>query len=438
MFKKLIYNAKYSIIRPQAFGEFKRVMESQYWPKEKLAALQEERRRALVAYALDHSPFYRRHYAMVGFEAGDIGSDGWFERLPIVTKSDMREFVDEMGDPAFKRYIGFGRTGGSTGIPTRCGFDTRVPKEVYGWRMLSWFGVHPWDHHAYVWRQSRKTWWPKFKNAALWWPTIHLKADASQLTPEAKRDFLHKFNLLKPTLLEGYVGAITELAEFATQNGIEVHSPKMVWVTSAPLLPSYRRTIEETFHAPVCDQYGSCEVGWFAQQCEKCGGMHVNVEHVHLEFVDDACHQVPKGEYGRTLLTCLDDTVFPVIRYEIGDYGNWLDEDCTCGRTLPLMGPVKGRLTETFVLPSGKTLDGIYMTSLFDHDPEAVKAFRATQHKDLSITFEYVLGNEGVEAVERVHHAFEEHIKHEVPVRFVQVDEIPHDRGKLRFVVREK
>ncbi len=438
MVKKLIYNFKYSLVRPQAFAEFKRIMETQYWPLERLEALQEERRRNIVTHAFTHTAFYRKLYTDAGFELGDIGKDGWFEKLPTVTKSHMRDCFDDMCDPEQRKYLSYGRTGGSTGIPTKCGFDKRIPKEVFGWRMLSWFGVHPWDHHAYVWRQSRKTWWPKFKNAAIWWPTVHLKADASQLTLGDKLKFIERFNRLKPTLLEGYVGAITEISQLVLERGMKVHSPRMVWVTSAPLLPSYRKTIEAAFNAKVCDQYGSCEVGWFSQQCEECGGLHVNVEHVHLEFVDENNVAVPKGEYGRTLLTSLNDTAFPVIRYENGDYGNWLNEKCACGRSLPLMGQVKGRLTDTFILPSGKTLDGIYMTSLFDMDPDAVREFRATQHKDSSITFEYVLGTEGVEAVEKVHRAFEEHIKHEVPVRFVQVDEIPHDRGKLRFVVREK
>ena len=438
MLKRIAYLAKYGLVRPQTFKKFQEILRSQYWPVERMLDYQEEHRRQIVRHAFEHTEFYRRHYSEAGFELGDIGSDGWFERLPVLTKDHMRECFEEICDQGQKRYLGFGRTGGSTGVPTKCGFDLREPKEALGWRMLSWFDVNPWDHHAYMWRQSRKTWWQKFKNAAIWWPTVHLKADASQLTEADKRHFLREFNRLKPTLLQGYVGAVTELAEFVLANRIQVHSPKMVWATSAPLLPSYRQTIENAFHCKVCDQYGSCEVGWFAQQCEQCGGLHVNAEHVYLEFVDDDFKPVAKGEYGQTLLTSLTDTVFPVIRYVNGDYGNWLKESCPCGRTLPLMGPVKGRLTETFVLPSGKTLDGIYMTSLFDADPDAVKAFRATQHKDLSITFEYVLGSEGQAAVDKVHKAFEEHILHEVPVEFRRVDEIPHDRGKLRFVVRER
>lgn len=438
MLKKLIYNSKYALIRSQAFTEFKRIMESQYWPLERLHELQEERRRSIVRHAFEHTVFYRKHYTAAGFDLGDIGKDGWFENLPILTKEHMRNYFEELTDQSQKRFRSWGRTGGSTGVPTKCGFDKRIPKEVFGWRMLSWFGVHPWDHHAYVWRQSRTTFWPKFKNAAIWWPTVHLKADASRLTETDKLEFLRKFNRLKPTLLEGYVGAITELSQFVLEHNLKVHTPKLVWVTSAPLLPTYKQTIEKAFHAKVCDQYGSCEVGWFSQQCEHGKGLHVNVEHVHLEFVDGNCREVPKGEYGRILLTSLNDTVFPVIRYENGDTGKWLNETCPCGRTLPLMGQVKGRLTETFVLPSGMTLDGIYMTSIFDHDPEAVRAFRATQHRDGSITFEYVLGSEGIEPIENVKRKFEEHIHHEVPVEFKRVDEIPHDRGKLRFVVREK
>jgi len=221
--------------------------------------------------------------------------------------------------------------------------------------------------------------------------------------------------------------------------------PKVVWTTSAPLSPVQRKLIEEAFGAPVCDEYGSCECRWIACQCAECKGLHVNVEHVHIEFADDANQPVPKGEYGRTLLTNLEDEVFPLIRYENNDRGRWLSEPCSCGHTLPCIDSVKGRESESFVLPSGKTINGEYLTTIFDATPDIVRGFRVIQHKDASITIEYIpadevkVRGEGEQRnVLQVLNAFADRLGGEVPIEFKKVAEIPHDRGKLRFVVREK
>lgn len=136
------------------------------------------------------------------------------------------------------------------------------------------------------------------------------------------------------------------------------------------------------------------------------------------------------------MLTNLEDEAFPLIRYENNDRGRWLTEPCACGRTLPCIDSVKGREVESFVLPSGKVINGEYLTTIFDSVPDVATNFRVTQHKDLSITVEYVPGPaalpEGIPA------KFENSIGHEVAVVFKKVDLLSDDRGKLRYVVREK
>ena len=148
---------------------------------------------------------------------------------------------------------------------------------------------------------------------------------------------------------------------------------------------------------------------------------------------------VSTGEYGKTLLTNLEDMVFPMIRYENGDRGRWLNQTCSCGCALPLIDSVKGRESESFVLPSGKTINGEYLTTIFDGNPDIVRGFRVVQHKDLSITVEYIPAQEGIDFVlQKIEEGFLKQLNNEVRLNFVAKNEISHDRGKLRFVVREK
>ena len=155
MLEKILYTLKWRLMRSQSFAPFDRLIENE---KKNISALEAEReaaRQALVRTAFEVTPFYRRHYAAAGFTASDIGKLGWFENLPIVTKQDLRDHFDDFVSPTLRRFMKVSATGGSTGTPTKTGYDGRAAEEIYSWRLQDWFGVHPWDDHAYIWRDTR-------------------------------------------------------------------------------------------------------------------------------------------------------------------------------------------------------------------------------------------------------------------------------------------
>ena len=438
--KHLCYWLKWHLYRPQAFEAFNRLLASERSSESELYEAQDLALRRVVCNAMTRTRFYKRLYGDAGFELGDMGQIGWFQKLPIVTKNHLREFFDDFVAEGECGSLKISTTGGSTGTPTKTGYDRRVPEEIYAWRVQHWYGVKPWDHHAYVWRDTRPTKLARVKNALLWWPSRHLKLDATFMSEESIENFIRAYNRLKPTLLYGYVGAVTQLAQYVLDQSLDVHIPKMTWVTSAPLTSVQRELLIRAFKAPVCDQYGSCEVRGIAQQCPEGGGLHVNVEHVNLNFVDDTGMEVPRGEYGRTLVTNLEDYVFPLIRYENGDRGRWLKNSCCpCGRTLPMIDSVKGRVSESFRLPSGRVVNGEFLTTIFDDDTELVRSFRVIQNRNLAITVEVVPnGVDEIRRIEELVKRFSNRIGNEVPVTVRVVSVMEHDRGKIRFVVREK
>ena len=436
--KRLLFNLKWGLYKPAVFKAYQEALRMQYLPPEALAEIVEERKQAIVRHAMTNTQFYRKLYKEAGIELTDIGKEGWFERLPVLTKEHLRTNLEEITDQFQCQHRAFATTGGSTGIPTKTGYDRRYPTEAMRWRFQSWYDVNPWDDQAYVWRQTRSR-FGELMNSLLWWPTRHIKLDASFMTEKSILLFLSRYNRLRPSVLEGYVGAIVQLSQYVRDHNLNVHSPKCVWVTSAPISEVQKVIIKEVFDAPILNQYGSCEVSSIAQSCPCDHGLHVNVDRVNVEYVDGANKPVPTGEFGKTLLTNLVDTVFPLIRYENGDRGRLLPELCPCGRTLPLIDSVKGRESESFVLPSGKTINGEYLTTIFDAAPELVNGFRVIQHRDHSITVECIpSSDQDVPRIESVVNDFSAKIGGEVPVECRVVREIAHDRGKLRFVMREK
>jgi phenylacetate-coenzyme A ligase PaaK-like adenylate-forming protein len=84
--------------------------------------------------------------------------------------------------------------------------------------------------------------------------------------------------------------------------------------------------------------YGAVDTGLMGYQCEHATGgeHHVLGDHTYMEIVDPTTlAPVGPGEEGLILVTSLDRQLQPVIRYNIGDLGRWIDSPCPCGRTAP-------------------------------------------------------------------------------------------------------
>jgi phenylacetate-CoA ligase len=73
--------------------------------------------------------------------------------------------------------------------------------------------------------------------------------------------------------------------------------------------------------------------------------MHVNLDLVLVEVVDDNNTPCSSGEVGNIVITDFWNRSMPFIRYKLGDIGS-LESNCTCGRTFPMLGKVIGRANE--------------------------------------------------------------------------------------------
>lgn len=55
--------------------------------------------------------------------------------------------------------------------------------------------------------------------------------------------------------------------------------------------------------------------------------------------------------HGKMIMTDLWNYVMPLIRYENGDSGHWMEKHCACGRSMPLF-QVEGRINDFIITPT--------------------------------------------------------------------------------------
>ena len=436
--KKLIFTIK-QLPRIKSSRLLQSLRSAERKSADEIAGLNWERRCNLLKSAL-RTPFYRKRFAQIGLEPGDVKCEKDWERIPVLTRNDVQEHMPEMvADDIKLESLYAATTGGSTGQPLKRYRPRNVPYEAFTARMLGWWNVGMWENSCYIFRHGYRG-WRKTVNDLMWWPTRREFLNAANMSEAKCADFYSRICRIKPTLLVGYVGAVSNFAEYLVRSGLSLpFDLKAVWTTSAPLPEALRANLQDVFGCNVYSQYGCCETEHLAAECKCQRGMHIHADWRHLEIVDDAGGCLPVGESGRVLITDMLVTEVPLIRYALGDRGMLLKEKCSCGNHLPLMAPVSGRISEAFPMPDGSRVSGDFLTTIFDQYPDAIQGFRVHQAKDYSVTVEYIPRDEEVlrTALVAVRRSMEELTKSQVPIRFVPVESIPHDRGKTRYVTTE-
>ena len=437
-FKTAWFLFKYSLVKRNAIPYFREVLRNQYLSRDELEYLNWNRTKALLQYAYEKVPYYKKRFDAMGLHPNDIVDPNDYCQVPVLTRKDLQEhFEDLVSVDARRGSLRLVTTGGSTGEPVKVYHEKRVVRAAMGWRMLAWWGLSPGTNFASVYRDIRTTWRARLANSLMWWPTQNIQLNPAALEPEGMKKFIKQFNRARPKLLHGYVGAVDHLASFIDANSLSVLPPNAIWVTSSPLTTVQERRIERAFSAPVYDQYGCCEVYWLAAQCPVKKGLHMFHDVRRIEFLDERDIPCQPGKLGKVAITDLENYLFPIIRYLNGDMGRTLAGTCSCGVTLPLMDKVRGRVSDILKLPSGKCISGDYLTTIFDDTPDAVRQFQVYQQADYSIQI-LVVPNSNYPRLEDVLALIRNNMKREVdnqvPVEIQKTHEIPQRGGKLRFI----
>lgn len=117
-----------------------------------------------------------------------------------------------------------------------------------------------------------------------------------------------------------------------------------------------RKTIEERFECKAFGFYGQAEVLVSAVECPEGGHYHLTMLDGILEIMDRNGEPVESGEKGFVVATSLHNKAMPLIRYRLGDYTGYMEENCDCKIKLPCIYPVEAKNDDFVITPSGRTL----------------------------------------------------------------------------------
>jgi phenylacetate-CoA ligase len=152
------------------------------------------------------------------------------------------------------------------------------------------------------------------------------------------------------------------------------------------ITPRLRAELERFWEARVCMTYASTEAATvLGFECSARAGYHVNEFDFAVEIdTPDA------GGYGEVVVTTVNRSVMPLLRYRTGDVARWLEGACACGLPFRRLSAIRGRVDEQVSCAWGNVhpeffapllaevpgLDSDWQVALVERDLSPVVQFR--------------------------------------------------------------
>lgn len=414
---------------------------SQWLSLADMRTFQEMKLRQLMTHAYYHVPFYREMFDKHGLQPEDIRTIADLEKLPIIDKKVVTEnlHLGIMSNSHDKKKILKVTTSGSTGEPFTV-FAEKKQLEIR-WaatlRSTEWTGyrfgapqVRLWHKHLGMKKiEIMKEMIEAFFSKRKFIP-------AYEISEENIKHFLEDIMKYKPVLLDGYAESYNIIAQHLRHIKYEGHKPMGIMSSAQTLPAESRKRIEDAFGCKVYDKYGAREfAGGLAYQCPEQNGYHVVAECGIIEIVDANGKQVAPGETGAVVVTELNNYALPLIRYKLGDFAVAMDPNvtCKCGRGLPLMGNIDGRIQATILGTKKQIVPGSFFARLFANHDYAIRQFQVVQSEFGSITMNLVKAHRYEDRVlEGLLVEVRKHLGDDIKVDIRFVDVIPLGRTGKR------
>ena len=315
-------------------------------PLAQLKELQLKRLKKLVVNIYSNNKYYKKKLDEVGVKPGDIKTLHDIEKLPFLTKQDLRDYYPfglvctEMDD-----IVEVHASSGTTGKPV-VGPYTQNDVELWGEvmaRALYANGMRKNDRMQNSYGYGLFTGAHGFEKGAqkIGAMVITISSGNTQRQINVMKDF-------ESTVLACTPSYSLYMAEVAEEMGFD---PKKDFNLNLGTFGAeawseeMRNNVEKRWGIRAAEHYGLTEIigPGVVSECS-CKKLHINADHFLTEIIDPKTGEtLEPGEEGELVFTTLTKEAFPAIRFRTKDLATLYEDVCECGRTLPIQSRIKGR-----------------------------------------------------------------------------------------------
>jgi phenylacetate-CoA ligase len=337
--------------------------QTQWLEPEEIIKKQLQQLQTLYLYACNHVPFYRQRYQGLPLSrTKEFTLDQW-QTIPLLTRDDLQTWGDAMVSKNIPPRHGKPckiSTTGSTGKPVSV-WQTDIT--TFFWRAFT-LREHFWHKRNFAGKLAAiryvendqanaphgvklKGWGPSTDIVLTTGPSciLNIRTSLDQQVAWLLQE--------QPEYLLTHPSNVLALANCFKNSEKKLHNLMEIRTLSETLTEETKKTCRDVFGVDVTDMYSTREVGYIALLCPEQRNYHVQSENVLVEILHDDGTLCLPGEVGKVVVTSLHNYASPLIRYDIGDYAE-VGEPCPCGRGLPVIKKIMGRVRNILTLPDGR------------------------------------------------------------------------------------
>ncbi|MFO7869468.1 MAG: hypothetical protein R6U95_09255 [Bacteroidales bacterium] len=349
---------------------------------------------SLISHACTYSDFYKEQYKHLSKEELHIQSIDDLQKLPIVSKDDMKQYsASEILTRKKTDNLIVRSTSGSTGKP----FDTYLTKKEYFTSYFrTFFSLHKYNPFSFfcligVYKQKEEIEQKSFLYYLQKYVGMFRRKAYNVFTPihEIVADFRKK----KISILSATPTCLKVIIDELKKNNEKLRVSYVV-LFGETLMDDVKEDIKTYLQAKIINVYGCMEHPSLAWTKPDDENFDYAPNSIILEYINPV---TINGEvYGELVITNLVNKTMPFIRYKIADHVR-IHEDYR------KMGKIIGRIEDVITLRDGTQLFRLQVWSVFRSLHEC-QQYRLLQKKDKSVHFQCVCKK----------HEREQHVKEKV------------------------
>lgn len=173
---------------------------------------------------------------------------------------------------------------------------------------------------------------------------------------EKMREFQPKWLLLQPSIAL----LLCECMDYYNLKPLD--SVSYIELSGEMLTDKVRKEISRHFHCAIANQYGANEFNSIAYECPY-GKLHIMRDNVIVES------EILSGTEEELIVTTKTNTVMPLIRYRIGDYGKVIHQKkklCPCKNTSPILELTLGRSNDYIICENKEKINAYVLIRAMD------------------------------------------------------------------------
>lgn len=374
-------------------------------------------------------PFYKdRLKGFVG-SSNDFGLE-LVSKLPALTREEIREKYSSLINGSQKDYFK-NLTSGTTGTP----FEYLLDENSYKFSMalvksleMELAGKEQYRIATFAGRMITKS---SSK------PPYHrmnrvenqVLLSSYNINSETVSEYIRVLEKYRPDIIIGYPSVISELAVESEKKSLKLsYRPKKIVSNSEKLYGYQVKAMESFFNCPVVDYYSTAESLFFAKR---------DSENKYLVNPLLGFFQIDKSidDLGSIYATSLENKRLPLIKYKVGDYISYDENDLLEYGIVRRFRTVEGRLDDLVRTKDGRSIGQVL---IFVKGEPFIESCQLVQKGFESFTLRVVTKDNKKVDHTKLQRSLSERIGYPVSLNIEYLDEIPRTKsGKFKTTIVE-